>query len=255
MKYKLIVSTVFLVLIISFVTNFAQDASKPVRLMVMQDVVHPYKVAEYEKAQKEMNEFITKNNFGFSWEVFRADDYTYHYVIPFSNFADLDRLFKMWDEKNKAANQEDLAKHIIAFTGTIDHTNTIIVKKSEYSYVAKTPYLKQDEAKFIHWDYFEILPGKEHEAWSLVSDYKKLCEKLNINVSHNVWSLEFGEHNSTIIFTTWAKDAVDFYTMNKKSNEQMMKDGSDLYSKFMACVSRFHHVNGRYEKDLSIKPQ
>jgi hypothetical protein len=161
----------------------------------------------------------------------------------------------MWDDKMKASNQEELTQHMNTFTGTIEHTNSIIVKKNEDSFTAKNSYLKPDESMFIHWDFFEIIPGKEHEAWALVSDYKKLYEKLDIDVSYDAWSVEFGEHNSTIIFTTWAKDDVDFYTMNKKVDKLMTKEADELDSKFMACVNTFHYFNGRYRKDLSIKSE
>jgi hypothetical protein len=46
-----------------------QQSSKPTRFMVMQDVVYPYKVDAYEKAQKEMNGFITKTILRFHGDV------------------------------------------------------------------------------------------------------------------------------------------------------------------------------------------
>ena len=60
MKVK--ISVLFAVLLFSSLSSlFGQQDSKPTRLLIMQDVVYPYKVAEYEKAQKEMNDFIVKN--------------------------------------------------------------------------------------------------------------------------------------------------------------------------------------------------
>ncbi len=104
----------------------------------------------------------------------------------------------------------------------------------------------------MHFDYFEIIPGKEHEAMSLVSDFQKLYEKNNISVSYNVWSVEFGDHSSTIVVTTGAKNAVDYYTMDKEVSEQLEKEGHDLETKFRSCVNKVHRLNGNYLKDLSI---
>ncbi len=59
MRIKATVLFVF-VFFSSISSLFAQD-DKPVRLLIMQDVVYPYKVEAYEKAQKDMNEFIKKN--------------------------------------------------------------------------------------------------------------------------------------------------------------------------------------------------
>ncbi len=255
MKYNYKSFITLAILILSFTTSIAQNNSKPVRILVMDDVVSPSKVMEYEKAQKAMNEFIVKNKMGINWQTYQTDDYTYMYVVPFSTYTSLDSLFKLWDEKMMAVNQDDLKKHFGAFAGTIDQTNSQIVKKNEAnSYTPKNPYLKSTEAKFLHWDFFEVIPGREQEAWALMAEYKKLCEKLNLNVPYNAWSVNIGDNTSTIIITTPGKDDVDFYTQNKMSDDKIMKEpGSDaLYSKFISLMTKFRHFNGKPRPDLSI---
>lgn len=255
MKYNYRSFIVLLILAFSFTASIAQNNKKPVRILVLDDIVSPSKVMEYEKAQKAMNEFIVKNKMGINWQTYQTDDYTYMYVVPFSTFTTLDSLFKLWDEKMMAANQDDLKKHFGAFAGTIDQTNSHIVQKNENnSYMPKNPYMKPEDAKFLHWDFFEVIPGKEQEVWALMADYKKLCEKLNVTVPYNAWSVNIGDHTSTIVITTPAKDDVDFYTQNKMSDEKFMKEpGTDeLYGKFMSLMRKFNHFNGKPRPDLSI---
>jgi hypothetical protein len=78
--------------------------------------------------------------------------------------------------------------------------------------------------------------------------------KLNIPVAYNLWSVVFGENSTTLIFTTLAKDDVDFYTRNKETDEKTMKEpgGNEMYMKFMSSVRSFHHFNGKPRPDLSI---
>jgi len=74
-KYKFFV--ICFLLLFSGIILFSQENKKPNRLLVWEDVVFPYKAAEYETAQKAMNEFFKKNKVGFSWHTYQTDDYTY----------------------------------------------------------------------------------------------------------------------------------------------------------------------------------
>jgi len=219
----------------------------------MQDVVFPYKAMEYENAQKGINEFFKKNKIGISWDVLQTDDFTYMYLVQFSGLGEVDELFKMWNDKIKASDQKEFGKLYSAFAGTIDRNNTLIVELKE-SYIPTNPYLKPEDAGFVHWDFFELLPGKETEANALLADYKKMNEKLNIPVGYKQWSVVFGDNSSTIVFTTRAKDDVDFYTHNKETDNKLNNEpgGGDMYMKFMSSVRSFHHINGKPRPDLSI---
>ncbi len=245
----------FFCLLIFFISTnlFSQENKKPTRLFVMQDIVFPYKAMEYENAQKSINEFFKKNNTGISWQTFQTDDFNYMYVIQFSGLGEVDDLFKMWEAKIGAADKNEFGKLFGAFAGTIDKTNSIIVELNDF-YQPKNPYLKPEEAEFMHWDFFEILPGKNMEATALLADYKKLNEKLNIPVAYNLWSVVFGNNSSTLIFTTQAKDDVDYYTQNKETDTKTMKESGsyEMYMKFMSTVRSFHHFNGKKRSDLSM---
>lgn len=237
-----------------FAPIFSQSSSKKLRLLVMEDIVLPSKMMEYEKAQKDMNEFLKKNNFNITWNAYQTDDFNYMYVVPFYNLNQVDSLFNLWNSKVKAVGNDEFSKVLNQFNGTIDYNNSLIVELVD-SYKAQNPYFKADEAKFIHWDFFEIIPGKEKESKKLLEEYKKINEKLKIPVSYNLWNVVFGEHSTTMIFTTQAKDDVDFYTHNKQSDELLMKEpgGADLYMKFLSGVRKFHHINGKPRPDLSLK--
>ena len=253
MQHKIKFLFISFLILFTSVNLFSQENKKPTRLLVLQDVVFPYKVMEYENAQKGINEFFKKNNMGISWDALQTDEFTYMYLIPFSGLGEVDELFKMWNNKIKASDQKEFGKLYSAFAGTIDRNNTLIVELKE-SYTPKNPYLKPEDAGFIHWDFFELLPGKETEANALLVDYKKMNEKLNIPVAYNQWSVVFGDNSTTIVFTTRAKDDVDFYTHNKETDNKMNKEpgGTEMYMKFLSSVRSFHHINGKPRPDLSI---
>lgn len=230
----------------------AQTENKRTRLLVMQDVVFPNKFMEYEAAQKAINQFLIKNKFTTSWDCYQTDDFTYMYTIQFSDLQEVDAMYKMWNEKIGSSAKEFNTLYG-AFTGTIKSTNNIIVELGEW-YTPKNPNVTRETAGFIHWDYFELVPGKDWETRAMIADYKKMSEKLQTPLGFRQWNVVFGENSTTIIFSSIAKDDIEFYTLNKKGDELMMKEpgGEEMYMKFMANVSKFEHKNGKPRRDLSI---
>ena len=251
-KYKFLLAA-FLFLF-SVISIFPQQQPNRTRILVMQDVVQPSKFLEYETAQKAVNQFITKNKLASAMDCFQTDDFTYMFTIQFSDLKEVDDLYKLWNDKI-SANSKEFGSLYSAFTGTIKSQNNIVVELGE-SYVPKNPIVTRDNFGFIHWDYFELIPGKEWETKAMVSEYKKMCEKLQTPLGFRQWNIVFGENSSTIIFSTIAKDDIEFYTLNKKADDLMMKEpgGQEMYMKFLSNVASFEHKNGKPRKDLSIAP-
>lgn len=237
-----------LLLLISF-SVFAQE-----KLMVMQDVVYPYKSEQYEQAQKDMNQWIIKNVPGVSWTCLQRENYTYTYIFPITNYAQVDEINKMWQDKMTKIDRSEFDKYSGAFNGTIAHTNQYIVHKvDKASYVSDNPYTKKEDNVFIHWDYFEVIPGMESAAEKILEDEAAISKKTKMGLSYNCWRMDFGENTSSFLFATWGKDRPGFFTDNDKDNKLGGKELEDTDKKFMAMVQKFDHWNGKLRKDLSIE--
>jgi len=252
MKVK--VSVLFVILLFSSLSFlFGQQDSKPTRLLIMQDVVYPYKAAAYEQAQKDMNEFITKNYPQVKWTCLQYDNYTYDYIVDLGDYARIDEMNKMWEEKMKTVNQDEFKKYAGAFVGTISATNQFVVTQDKKaSYKAKDPFVKPGEGKFYHWDYFEFIPGKEDEALQVAKDEAELCEKLNLKGSFNLWHVSMGQNTNAYVYASSDKTRLDFFTNMEADNKVAGKQMDDLDKKFMSYVQKFDHWNGKTRPELSI---
>ena len=244
---------IVMLLFVSISFLYGQQPSKTTRILVMQDVVYPYKVDAYEKAQKDMNEFITKNYPNVTWNCLQYDNYTYIYTIKIDDYGKIDEMNKMWQEKMKTVNQDDFKKYADEFLGTISHTNQLVVTKDDKgSYASKEPYVKRADAKFLHWDYFELIPGKEDDAVAIAREEAALSQKINQKMDYNLWRVSIGPNTSAVMFVSWDKDRVDFFTNMEKDNKLGGKEMEDMDKKFMSYVQKFEHWNGKSRQDLSI---
>jgi len=251
-RYLLLIVIIFLSMI--NVINAQQD-SNPVRLLVMQDVVYPNKVEAYEKAQKDMNEFIKNNYPAVKWTCLQYDSFTYDYLVELTSYSQIDDMNKMWQEKMKTVDQNEYNKLANNFVGTISATNQLVVtldKKGSYN--SKDPYIKHSDAKFYHWDYFEFIPGKEDEALAVAREEAALSDKLNLRGEFHLWRVTMGQNTNAIVYASWDKDRVSFFTDMENDNKLAGKEMEELDKKFMSYVVKFDHWNGKTKPELSINP-
>lgn len=242
-----------LALLMFFIFTFT--AFTQTRILVMQDVVYPYKAEQYEKAQKEMNNWLVKNNMGISWTCMQRDNFTYTYVMELKNYAFMDEMNNMWKAKMETANKDEFQKFADAFTGTIAHTHSLVLSKNEKgSYLSDNPYTKPEERKFMHWDYYEIIPGMESAALEFLAQEAELSKKLKMGMSFNLWKIDMGENTSGFIFASGSKTRLDYVQDGDKDMKLGGKEYEDIDKKFMAYVQKFDHWNGKVRDDLSIKP-
>jgi len=227
--------------------SFAQDKQKDVLYLIHTDFVIPSMVPQYESAVTKLAEQFKKHDFGMDIQfVSSTDDNVYYYLTPLNSYADLDNRQSIWADLNKKAGEETMAAIDKEFEGCYKHHNSYIVRWSaELSYQPKTPRLKQEEVKFIHWDYYYIEEGKEGEAIVLAKKYNELWEKNNVGDGYNVWIADIGHPMGLMVVTQSAKDAADYYTQGELMQEMMGDEINALNAEFLPLMKDFEQKNGK----------
>lgn len=219
----------------------------------MTDVVIPNKADQYEQAQKDMNVFLTNNYPNLKWDCVQFDRYEYNYIVDLKNYADIDEWNKTRMEKMKTVDQAEYKRLATEFDGTISSNSRRIYTLDENdSYTAKDPLVQPKDAKFLHFDYYELVPGKEDEALSIAHAISAINAKLNLRMSARIWRQNFGETNNAILLVRSDKSSSDFYSDMEKNNQMSNQEKKDLQKKFMSYVLKFDHWNGKTRPDLSI---
>jgi hypothetical protein len=252
MKIKMWI--LFVVVFFSSIPSlYSQDNKTPVRILVMTDVVIPSKADQYEKAQKDMNVFLANNFPALNWQCIQFDKYEYNYIVDLKNYADIDTWNKAREEKMKSVDQTERKRLMDAFDGTISsYSRRVYTLDEKDSYTAKDPLVQPKDASFLHFDYYELTPGKESEALSIVHEISAINEKTNLRTSSRIWRQNFGENNNAVLIVHSDKNSSDFYSNMEKNNQANSQEKKDLMKKFMTYVQKFDHWNGKMRPELSI---
>jgi hypothetical protein len=252
MKIKMWI--LFVVVFFSSIPSlYSQDNKTPVRIVVMTDVVYPNKADQYEKAQKDMNVFLANNFPALNWQCIQFDKYEYNYIVDLKNYADIDTWNKAREEKMKTVDQTERKRLMDAFDGTISsYSRRVYTLDEKDSYTAKDPLVQPKDASFLHFDYYELTPGKENEALSIAHEISAINEKTNVRTSSRIWRQNFGENNNAVLIVHSDKNSSDFYSNMEKNNQANSQEKKDLMKKFMTYVQKFDHWNGKMRPELSI---
>jgi hypothetical protein len=247
-----LISFLLIFLFSTFSAN-AQDEPKNQLFWVHEEKAKINMLDQYEKTSKEILNMFKEGGLNVEINVSQQDDNLFYYLIPISKYADIDSIYKNFNSASEKVGKDKWSNEMVENSAAIEFSKDAVVSHSgKYSYMPKTPRIKPDEVKFIHFDYFYVIPEKRKEFFDLARQYKELNEKNNIDLGYNVWIPEFGFDNDLVVVTTDAKGAVDFYQTNDMVNEKLGKDGDMLWNKMIKTLKNFTHINGHPRYDLSM---
>ncbi len=242
-----------LVFLISNYSANAQDEPKDQLYWVHEEKAKINMIDQYEKTSKDVINIFKEGSLDVEIRASQRDDNLFYYLIPISNYADVDTVIKNFGSAQEKVGKDKWTNTMGENSATIESSKDGIVTHSgKYSYVPQNPKLKPSEIKFLHWDYFYVLPEKRKEFFEIAKQYKELSKKDDIEMGYDVWLPEFGFDNDLVVVTQGAKDDVDFYQTNNMVNEKLGNDGEMLWDKMLKTLKNFTHINGHTRPDLSM---
>ena len=248
---KLFLSFLFL-FFISFVQLPAQDKLPDTEMyMIHEDVVYPYMQDKYEKAAKDFVEMLKEANVEGSYRSFQVEYFTYNSIISVKDYEGLAKYMGMRSEMMEKIGEEKMGKVMSQFDGCYaSHKNYLITLRNDLSYKATYGLNSDESLNFRHFDYINVIPGKEDEMNDILKEYKALYESKNIEEGYRVYFGGIGTDMPYIIFVQPAKGRVDWATLSDRQDEQLGEEGSNLLGRMMAITQKFEHKDGMMRPDL-----
>ncbi len=250
-------STIFglsLVLALCASSALAQaEAQQPQYYFTMDIAVPANKAAAYEAAVKELKAFYVKHEYSRPWTVYRTDDFHYYILIPMKNMADFDALFADSMKYQQMPGFEAITKK---FAGTMEsETAGLVMLRNDLSYSPENPRVPVEEAEFIQWYYYYLLPEHQAEAEAVSKEWQSLFKSSNISDGFQVWMPVLWTDLPALVATLWGKSEVDFFIQNDKNIKLMGEKYQKLTMKTMALCRKFEIRTGTILRELSYVPK
>lgn len=246
---KTIKSTLLLALFLCFTFNLSQAQQA---FQVHQDNVKPSKVGEYEKIAKEFHDASVEHNVQASWITAMRDDFTYYYITPIENMAELDE--RPFADMAKAMGDK-FGEMFERFDKCYDSHGTYIlhsVKDLSYPAPEGTDMSDQNYRKWLIMHYKPKNGAKLKEGMKAVKD---MFTAKGSKEYYNVYHSGFGSMDSYYLVSISAKDEVDSVQRQKANQEVLGPDRMETFNKVLEYVNKWEEHAGWMRPDLNYSPK
>jgi hypothetical protein len=253
LKLKFFPALLLGIIISASTISFAQKEMKDQLYWVREEVAKVDKWLQYEEISKEWVDLMTEGGLDLPYvRASQRDDGHYYYLIPLSNYAEIDNFPQIFGSAIDKIGKEKWGEFMKrSDESMVTHKDFIAKWSAKYSYMPKEPRIKPSEAGFIHWIFFTYKLEKRKEVLDIIAEWKALYEKNNIPDGWSIWLIELGEANNMIALTETAKDGASFYTNMKENSEKIKEEEQKLWARLSANVLTFEQEFGRPRPDLS----
>jgi hypothetical protein len=246
----------FVVGLCAFAAAVRAEEQKPQFFFVVEEVVKPSMVAEFEEATKKEFALIAEQNFPYACYTFNSDDYTYYYVWPLKDYADIGNLMKDWGEMVQKIGFKEWLALGERKGETFEHYKFWVMRhRPDLSYVQENPRFKPEEANFIYWSFCHVLPGKELEFENICKEWIEFDKKVNRMDSYDLYVGDIGTEMPFYFWTVRGKSAADFFNQQEIYGGKMGEEGMKLWGRTMALLRKFEDKTGYFRPGLSYIPK
>ncbi|WP_298239397.1 hypothetical protein [uncultured Algibacter sp.] len=243
---KTIKNTILLLVTLCFAfnNNYAQKMYN-----VHQDNVKPSMMMEYEKIAKKFHDACEKHNPDTSWLAVSTDDFTYMYVTPIENFADLDK--RPMAEMAKAMG-DDFGKMFEEFDKCYDsHGNYIITLDEKLSYMPDGISQAQEGQDNRNFYYIHYAPKNGKNLWEAMKAVKDMFAEKGSKSYYRVYRTGFGSMDNFYMVAISSENKIHAAEKEKANEELLGPERYEVFQKVLANATKMEEVTGLIRRDLS----
>ncbi len=242
------IKSIVLLLIFCFVFQLSAQQA----FLIHEDNVKPSKFMEYEKIAKEFQDACLEHKPDATWIAAMRDDFTYYYITPIENMAELDK--DPMEDMAKAMGDKfkDMFK---AFNQCYDsHGSYIMYSVDNLSYKAPEGE-DRSGLNYRAWYQLHYKPGNGDKVKEGMKAIKKMFEEKGSKEYYNVYHSGFGSMENYYLVSVAAKDEVDSATNSKANQDVLGPDRYETFNKLMAHLEKMVEHRGEMRPDLSYSPK
>ena len=236
-------------------TTGGTQTPAPQYFVLHQERAKPSMIKEYESTTKEFVALVKANKTKmphFSFNAFVSPDFLYSYVSPIPNLAGMDAINGDFGALFQAAGPalSDLNKRGGVAMERVDEA--VIQRLPELSYAPAEPRLESGRARYYHYGFYYVIPGREPEVEALGQEYLKLFKAKGVKNGYTIYKAVMGADMPYYFVSEGALDAADFETEDAKTAALVGPELQALGARLMALTRRYETREAVPRPDLSV---
>jgi len=255
---KNIVIALAVLLVVGFSTfclSAGEEKPKSQKYLIMENVIHKYKMADYEKLSKEMVALYAEHKSVYPWYTFMSDDLNYMYSMPIKDYADIDAMDKEDEEIWKKIGEEKGKQIQESWSAVAKCSRSwITTHRADLSYKPESPRLEAKKALFRYIVNYYVKVGSSKEFEEILKKFKELCTAKNVVDVYNVYTGDIGTDWPMYSVIFHAECPTDFHVNYDKTWELFGEEGKELLKKLFTLIRKRDIRTAWLRPELSYFP-
>ncbi len=249
MKAFKILSFFLFALFLSYFSYSQPDDANTQLFLIHEDKVLPSMDDKYRNTSAALVKLMHDNTFtGIQFNSFALDDFTYWYVSPIENMAELDN-----DPFEKLAGIAGKEKMESVFSGFDDtyfsHRDFIAVFHPDLSY--KAEQLSEPGNNYREWLYLYYEEKHKENLMDLMKQWKDLFSSKNAPQGYAIYTNGLGHEGPVIVVHTWAKSREEHMATTRKRHEMLGEENNILWKKTRSLAYKIESKTGVHLPEFS----
>jgi hypothetical protein len=199
------------------------------------------------------NEFmaqVQEHKFPYPINVYRCNDFSFWFLVPLDNIAELEVLGNTMNELMAKIVPEKGEKIQKLWSDTTEYRKDgLIALRPDLSYIPENPRLKPEEANFFNWTLTYILPNKEQEFEEIAKKYKTLYQTKKIPDGFMLSQVIMGDELPLYVLVQSANSPADYFSIDH--SETLGKEGMSMQNKLWSLIRKIDYKQAWIARDLS----
>ena len=181
------------------------------------------------------------------------DDFSYSYVTPIENFADLDK--RPFADMAKAMGDK-FTDMFSRFDKCYDsHGTYIITLDEELTYMPEGIDQSQKDEDYRNFIFIYYTPQNVKKLREGMEAVKEMFASKGSKNYYRIYRSGFGVIDNYYMVAMSSKDAIDAATKEKANQETLGPDRYETFNKVLSNASKWKEVTGKIRRDLSYSPK
>jgi hypothetical protein len=259
MIIPLVILLCFLVGLCALPTFAQGEEQKAQSYMVIEFVIKPGKLADFEAAWKEGIEECKKQNYYLPIYGYSMDFLHFYAFYPVPLYSGIEDFFKAYGDYVKKMGMEKLQKMHEREYASIEYYKMFFIRyREDLSFQPEVPKYNFDQERFCHWGLCFVKPGKEKKFEQIFQAIKNFYKKKglkDIEYGADMYVGDIGIEMPFYFFWENGEGQAHFWNQAEKRHDAVGQELFNLFWELMETCRKFEMQWGWFRPDLSYLPK
>jgi len=220
--------------------------------LVGEEVVKPDMVDQYEEVSEDLIKLCNKENFPYSFNLWKLDYFTYDLWYPIDELNDIKKIDDAWDDIMLKFGEENIKKFQDCIESQFDK---VMAVRLDLSYQPDSPRLSAEDVKFSRLQELYLKKGSEKKVEELFKRANTLFKEKGIENVTFIGEGRIGYEQPVYFRWSYGENRMDLIKQDIDRGELLGEEWRSINEEMVTYLKRIEELEDQWIKFLSYEKE